>query len=578
MDLKKLFKNKLYFVSLLLPSIIFICFIAFQMRNTSFTDDDFFYAFYTSEQNLFTSLDLNSVHGGGYFGLLLLQFFAFFIPNLFGIHPSDFIGFPLGIINGFLGIITFLIFAKFITIFKKSKILYCLTFSFLILYFILSYIEMYNCTFIYTNYIYYRYFLSLFFLGYFILYIYKNITKSETGKTNYISLFFASICGYIIGASAEMLFSTVIIFSLLIVLYNLGITLISKFITNPKFIFSYKFKLNHNFYIPMFFCYFASYRFMTTDVFKSVVFSERGISDFSATLNTAIANLKEFYIMYTKIYIFDIWIFYFILFFIIIFAVFIYKKGKIKRLAFPVLFQIAIMVAYSLLIFNGKNFISADISVFFLKHNKLIFLYKWLILIPLFISVSYFIKISIPYIRKIKIEKFFIIISSVFFFILPFLINHIDYPKFIMVNESYKDCKKFDYIGQKIMQFYYLQDKVPQIPYILVKNNTVLKWIENFEDSNDSYYKESRILPFYKTVYKSDNSYKLGFNINENAINEFYNNGGAFYNKEMENIKYSRLLDKNFVLNKNVNSDMGDKLSADEMNKYLETSFEHILK
>ena len=70
--------NKLYcFLNFILfAGFVFI--IAFMQKYNTLWDDDWFFAAYRINENMFSALDFNSTHGGGVFGTFYFKIILFY--------------------------------------------------------------------------------------------------------------------------------------------------------------------------------------------------------------------------------------------------------------------------------------------------------------------------------------------------------------------------------------------------------------------------------------------------------------------------------------------------------------------
>ena len=92
--------------------------------------------------------------------------------------------------------------------------------------------------------------------------------------------------------------------------------------------------------------------------------------------------------------------------------------------------------------------------------------------------------------------------------------------------------RRTTYVLEKMMRFYFLKDETPILP---INNNHFCRY-------GWDYY-------LYQT-YKYDLDKFKNFEMKENAMDLFYQKGGRFYKYELENIKFQRLKNNDFVLNK----------------------------
>ena len=101
-------------------------------------------------------------------------------------------------------------------------------------------------------------------------------------------------------------------------------------------------------------------------------------------------------------------------------------------------------------------------------------------------------------------------------------------------------------------RFYYLQNKTPIIitnlanffPEALGENGETYNYSEELNEFKKLF------LTSFNLIYKDNNALTLGVTIDENALEKFYENGGIFTEKELKELKFERLKDNDFVLNK----------------------------
>ena len=177
-----------------------------------------------------------------------------------------------------------------------------------------------------------------------------------------------------------------------------------------------------------------------------------------------------------------------------------------------------------------------------LENSKIILLYKYLILFPFLYLISYLYK-NIGNNKRTNIILTTILI--IFFLIFTFGnniknssdIRFFDYLHYNKLTEN----KKCAYIYQKIIRFYTLKKQVPKIPKEIIEYS--------FPELNEGIeQKEKEIYSDY-LIYKDENILKYGYEITDGTLDDFYNDGGSFSDEELKDLKFSRLFDKEFVLN-----------------------------
>ncbi len=496
-------------------------------------DDDKVFSTYVPGEKLFDCLSFlgglkfDFIHGAGYIGLFLTKFLSFKIPLILGMHPQDFVIYHQIIKSIFLFLLIIVV-SKFFNIYIKSKYLWSLTAFALIFYIVYSVLKTDSFIFI-CNYNFYRYLLSIIFYAGFWYIIFKNLLG--VCKTDYKLIILACFLAYTIGCSSEIEACSSLILVCLIFLYNIFIFIINKFFNNNIFE-KYKLNLSRTFYIPVLFLILSVIFVSLSSGFKHVA-DERQIYSIAVTFEF----FKEFSFIFFKYCFKDIYVFWIIdLTFMILSFISAFKNKDIKSVVLPLLLQSAILFSmYSLIVCGKSNY-----GRTFIEHNNVLFLYMQLLVLPLLIFMSYVYK-------NIKNKKFVYLFVLFLISIFSFFIFNI----FISTGKNIASVKKnvintytkSAYTVEKILRFYYLQDKIPVIPYY-----QCLDWTYNYYGKRE--YDPFITTQYYPIVYKSDISQKLNYIYDDNALDIFYKNGGVFSDSEFENMKFSRLLDDNFVLNK----------------------------
>lgn len=516
-------KSNLLFLSGIIGiSIFIILFMVYLSGNCTFWGDDSYFSQYEYNEKLFSSLNFNFIHGGGYIGLFLCKFFSFKLPLILGIHPNDFLYSYCGYIRGFFNVIIFLLISCFATIHKKSKLLYLLIFLFVTVY---AYISGINSNVIYINYNWWRYFFSLLFVSIFLYYLYTSLINNQS-KTNWKQLIIASISAFIVGTSIEISFFSCALF-------------ISLIFLSKKFL-----KLNPDisFYMMSGFLLTAIFLFTNNSKFEAVA-AERGL----AQLNLSFDVIKEFTLQYFQVCIIDEW-FYWLTFTAILVINFIIarKKQELNQIILPLLFEFSIMAVMFSLVLCGKTFDEFTRDRFYLSHLNIIFLFKMLILFPLFIYISYLYK-NIQTNIKLK----YLLLSIIFITTLIKGIQAYNFKYYITNNYQFEVYKECAYILHKISRFYYLQNKTAELPSSIIN-----KYYGTYINENYHNYIISNSMAL---TYKNPDILKLRYIITDDAIEKYYENGGKFTKYELENINFSRLYDDNYILD--------NEYSVEDINK-----------
>ncbi len=535
-------KKFLFYVSIIIISIYNFLYVFDISKGCTFWHDDFEYSNYYRDEKIFDCLLGKTIfiHGGGYIGLFLCKFFSFGLPYLLGIHPGDFISFQHGIIKGIFTVFIILLITNFSTIFIKSKILYVSVLIFISAY-IFKEVTINDLSVFFCNYNFYRYFFSLLFFSIFLYYVYVQGLSHK--KVNIITLVGVVFCCIQTGMSSEICIFSSVIMSIFLMIYNAFVYFLEKNNKNNIFV-SLRLNFDKFIYIPIIFLFFAAIFFVTTPGFYSVAFLERGLSNIHFHLNEFFEFLSLFFNLYVK----DISLNWIILFILIASSFyFAIKKQEIKKLIIPIFLQISLLIVIFSLFLCGKTY--GDQQMFYISHKNVIFIYRMIFLFPSLILFSYVFKkiykaIKQKFIRKMIIWSFsFLIIFVTFMKIIP-KINY--------------DCdieqKKLFYISEKMLRFYYLNNMLPIIPYEFGSRNNPDGLLNAFELDEDKespkIYKNNNLTLYYSRVYKYNEAEEIGFQLSSKALEKFTLTGGKFSDEELKNIKFSRLYDENFILNK----------------------------
>lgn len=513
--------SKIFIFSIFVISIFIIFLMKYLCQNNSFPDDDFFFLRYFTDESYFDCLKFNIGHGNGSLGYFIFKFLSFGLPNLLSIHPNDYISNHFGIIKGIFTCLGLFIIAKFGVFYNKSKTIFVFLYLFLALYF---FCESFSSHIIYVNYNYCRYFFTIIFYGYFLFFLYKQFIKEidyNCNKKAYITqLLSACICGYAAGASNEINFFSSVSLIILLFLYN---------------VFT-KEKLSLGFILPVLCTVISTCCFVFEPGFKEIT-SERGMSN----INITIEGIKEFSCLYFDI-VFKQELIYWLIFiiFFIIASYFAIKKHKIKQIVFPSFLLFSILLVMYSLILCGKTFCD---DFYWITHINVIFLYRMLIIIPLLINIDY----SVKNIMELQRYKWVInglicccLAAGMFYYGLDVYKNAEN-----MKNYNFK-VKQAEYMCQKIMRFYSLNNEIPKIPECLV---------EKIPELRDEGVLKDRLIGAMVRIYKNKNYMDLGYEIIPGGYETFYKDGGIFYQYELEDIKFSRLFNDDFILNKKLTAD-----------------------
>ena len=531
-------RNYIYnLILFLIPILIIWLTVQFTSNNGFYSDDAAYsYRFTLKESLIYIGSSLGE-HSCGYLGWFLDLLFSFFLPLKLSIHPSDFIGIPHSVIKGIFLTINIFIMAKFAISHYKSKSFYILNILFVFWYLIYTSYLVKSGIFD-INYAYYRYCFSLIFYGAFWYYIYQNVIKKR--KINYFYLMCISVCGFITGTSSEICIFSSLFFIGILFLHNLFVKLI--FFKNNNWQSKLKFNLDKNFYIPAIFLYYAAYLFTNNGEYKFVANERKTIFDsLGYFCNEFTAFLKDYF----NLYIQNNWLYY-ILFILLILGCFYFakKRNRLQVIIFNLYFLISANAVIISLITCGRTFY--DGISFWLVHGNILFIYRIIIILPFLSLLSYFLSNIKGKYKKIilnSICSFILLLFVIFKF--PAAYNQLTYQNEFISNEY----KVKAYIIEKIMLNYMLKNEIPIIPNENKINNGLIDVLQYYDRYNENCYSSEILRPYFFSIYNLDYKDSIEICAADDAIEKFYERGGTFYDGELQNIKFQRLLDKDFILN-----------------------------
>lgn len=531
MKIKSKRTDKLY---IFIFAIVLLCVFLIMMyiqRYTGFWGDDFFFSRYSHNSELFESLNFEKGgHGGGYIGLFLCKFFSYCLPLFLNIHPADFVGNWHSAIKSVFFICLLLLMSKFSTFYNKSKWLYISTVLFLAFY-VLYLTAFSNITWISYN--FYRYLCSLIPLSFLLYYIYKNSLVNYK-KVRLLELITVCFCAYFVGSSLELIFFGILFFVTLLVVYNIVVKLLSK-IKNLNIDFEkLKLNLNYKFYIPICVMSTAVLLFTQSSGYKTVS-SSRGMGN----INISLDLVSEFTHLYKVKCFQDIWLYWIVFFLLLIVsAIFMYRRNEIKKIVYPVLLLTSILTVMYSLVMCGKSFTDCGFPQYYLNHDNIIAIYKLLILYPFFILLGYVYKLA-------KRKNFIKILIVSILLIFPFYFFCISDEQIKHKLEFFYSIKKEQYVIEKIMRFYYLNNETP-----IIEPKEFLAIIKQCMEIWEEYPSSNKLLSHMDLIYKNNDATRLGVIIGTDSIEKYYKKGGVFTEEELKELKFENLKDNNFVLNK----------------------------
>ncbi len=553
-------KNIFFYSAIGIISLLFILLIVYISRYCCFYGDDAWFSLYADNEKIFDCLTSDS-HGGKYIGQFLDKFFSYGLPCILGIHPENFINSYHAIIRAVFMVLTLLVMGKFVSIYEKSKLLYLLFYIFLIV-LIIKYIPSSNIITVY--YAFYRYCFSILFFSIFWLFIYKNITGLEDNKSIW-KLIGVSLCGYIIGTSSEIVFfASCALASLIIIWKSISLFLKNK-VKDNVIIDSLQIKLNRNFYMPVIFFAIGVILFVSSTGYREVS-ADRGMTNIVVTYDL----LKEFtsYFINNCFYeIKEFWIA-----FLILACSGIYLSIRNKDLRVPLFvfcFLFSLMAVMFSLVLCGKTHNHTD---FYIIHPNILFLYKMLLLISFGIILSY---VSQYIFKNNKYHSLIIscLAAILFFYLSLSLLHNMSFIRDINPSQDYLlKRNQENYILEKITRFYYLNNKTAIIPKEFYENLDIYNdthYFDGIDNITNCVYERNQLTHAnYYNIYKTIPDVSPYICVKDNAIDEFYNNGGYITKEELNKLDFNRLFDEQYVL-KPATNNKDEKYTVSEIKELI---------
>lgn len=273
-----------------------------------------------------------------------------------------------------------------------------------------------------------------------------------------------------------------------------------------------------------------------------------------------------------------------IVLFLILFTIVLFKSDKdLKNIFYP-LFLVSGIFGFFFMLFFGGTEKFYEIGKFWIWHNDLQIIFKMVLLTVDIVLFGILMKIT-PYKKIISIVMLIIVYLSLF--LLPEIIR--DYT---FIHQRTTTAKPIMYMAEKMYLFYTYNEETAVLPISALKQynastfyllsyfehseeNDILYYknagyylvdileIENYEDRNKYKAVEETVkkLEFYPHWFRLtyipkiynlsvDSCVKYRFDDDEKAMKKFYDKGGTFTVEELEQLNFSKLLDKDFVLNK----------------------------
>lgn len=471
---------------------------------------------------------------------IVMKFFGSYFPLSFNMHPNDnIVGdiFKASVIS-----VIPLIISRFALLLKNTPkfSLFCYLNAVLIFfaacfvdsavyYHLVLYSK--NCRYLFTMVFY-----LLFWLGFMGLFL----GKKEASNKNIVWL---SILAFIVGLSVEPInlstFFSLSIFWMYYVFQKLKYKEIF-----PKFIF----------YVTTFFTL-GLFVFYLSPSFWNIADRERGLLSVSKIVLTITVSFSEFIKKWVDVVFISDYRWLFLLIILLLSVCFLFFKKnendiKIIFCSWSLVVGVAIfnftLIAAGRTYYDGNSFWLESID---LKADTLIIFIT---------SIFIFFGGLINKFEYDKSKKNIIMYVFQVFIILTFIyFGSLGKQIFSYKMQHYKQTRQLMYKLEKIYVFYSLKNKVALMPLSIINDHDLkFTFLGIIEDEHNKGTYSNLMYPkfamYYKSIYQGNRFVKIKLVKDDIAMKEFYSEGGTFYPGEIERTDFSKLLNKDFVLNKAV--------------------------
>ena len=119
----------------------------------------------------------------------------------------------------------------------------------------------------------------------------------------------------------------------------------------------------------------------------------------------------------------------------------------------------------------------------------------------------------------------------------------------------------------KFTRFYYLNNKTVILPKELIDEDS--HYIDDIDSTTNCVYEINQLTHAnYYNIYKTIPNVSPYICIKDNAIDEFYNNGGYITKEELNKLDFNRLFDEQYVL-KPATNNKAEKYTVSELEELI---------
>lgn len=204
---------------------------------------------------------------------------------------------------------------------------------------------------------------------------------------------------------------------------------------------------------------------------------------------------------------------------------------------------LGVCIFYFTLLIPGKTFFDG-VSFWVVSKELRSFVFS-VFLSSDFLLLGYFIEFIISLTKKEKVINAFLAVISIS--ILIFMCFHYKQGYINSINDQ-KRIKQLMYKIEKMYVFYAEKNETAIFPQSLSRETDIGSVIlsQGMFKGQISWF----LTPYYTSIYKKSEYVPIKLLPDDQAIKEFYSKGGTFEKGEIERADFTKLLDKDFVLNK----------------------------
>lgn len=540
--------NYLSVIQGLIAFLIIVVFCFF-LKGTFLIGEDYDQLFfsYHNFMNMYGATD-----HGCFLSILCMKIIGSYIPLMFGVHPnSNFLGIFMRALDYSLLIFLISRFATISTNYKKFNVWYYALAAVIFIAYYLAYapyLDVFQTMFVYNR--HYRYIFTMIIYLIFWLSFFKFFISDEVPKGKHF--IFLIIIGFCAGIAVESVnistfFSLILffifktIFSLKGYDYNFLKFLYSRMKDKWTYINGLKYLIIISSFIT------GAILLFTSPVFLMLA-KRRGISTFSEVMKNTLKIFPEFsmdwfYAVFINQYHWVLTAGILILSILILFL----SQNRLKN-AKVIIFAWILVSGIALfnfsLILSGKTY--CNTSYFWFMSQSLNIDTLIVLLTSFFILLGYYCN-ELDAIRNgsliLNLLKIITVIAGIFaiYFSVTTKQDYFLYNKNKLIN-----ARQQMYRAEKMYVFYAEKNETAILPASLLEENIMRQEVLGI--GNYATRVAPFLAPYYISIYKKKLYVPITLLPDDKAMKEFNSRGGVFYDNEIEESNFSKLLDKDFVL------------------------------